>query len=151
MFSLSWTLMHIIDETSAFRDMTPDKFTGVEGALVLNVGGVDDNSAQRLYARQIYSRQTSAGSTAIATSPACRSGAACCSTTPNSTRSTRRRCERSVARSLGGAYEYRSNVTHLHSPWVAMQGKMRSVGIPRSFEAAAIARRLRQPAACNSQ
>jgi inward rectifier potassium channel len=57
MFSLSWTLMHIIDETSAFRDMTPDKFAEVEGALVLNVGGVDDNSAQRLYARQIYSRQ----------------------------------------------------------------------------------------------
>ena len=56
MFSLSWTLVHIIDETSAFRDITPDKCTEVEGALVLNVGGVDDNSAQRLYARQIYSR-----------------------------------------------------------------------------------------------
>ena len=57
MFSLSWTLIHIIDEASAFRDMTADNFTEAEGALVLNVGGVDDNSAQRLYARQIYSRQ----------------------------------------------------------------------------------------------
>jgi inward rectifier potassium channel len=56
MFSLSWTLVHVIDEASAFRDMTPDEFAEVEGALVLNVGGVDDNSAQRLYARQIYSR-----------------------------------------------------------------------------------------------
>jgi len=56
MFSLSWTLIHIIDETSAFRDMTADNFAEAEGALVLNVGGVDDNSAQRLYARQIYSR-----------------------------------------------------------------------------------------------
>jgi inward rectifier potassium channel len=56
MFSLSWTLMHIIDETSPFRGITPDKFTEVEGALVLNVGGVDDNSAQWLYARQVYSR-----------------------------------------------------------------------------------------------
>jgi inward rectifier potassium channel len=56
MFSLSWTLVHIIDETSAFRDMTPEKFAEVEGALVLNVGGVADNSAQRLHARQIYSR-----------------------------------------------------------------------------------------------
>ncbi len=46
--------MDIIDETSPFRDMTPDKFTEVEGALVLNVGGVDDNSAQRLYARQLF-------------------------------------------------------------------------------------------------
>ena len=57
MFSLSWTLIHIIDEASALRDMTADNFTEAEGALVLNVGGVDDNSAQRLYARQIYSRQ----------------------------------------------------------------------------------------------
>jgi len=56
MFSLSWTLIHIIDEASAFRDMTADNFADAEGALVLNVGGVDDNSAQRLYARQIYSR-----------------------------------------------------------------------------------------------
>jgi len=56
MFSLSWTLIHIIDETSAFRGMTADNFADVEGALVLNVGGVDDNSAQRLHARQIYSR-----------------------------------------------------------------------------------------------
>jgi len=57
MFSLSWTLMHTIDEASPLRDMTPDKFTEIEGALVLNVGGVDDNSAQRLYARQVYSRR----------------------------------------------------------------------------------------------
>jgi len=56
MFSLSWTLIHVIDEASAFRDMTADNFADAEGALVLNVGGVDDNSAQRLYARQIYSR-----------------------------------------------------------------------------------------------
>jgi inward rectifier potassium channel len=51
MFSLSWTLIHIVDETSPLRDMTPAKFSEVEGALALNVGGVDDNSAQRLYAR----------------------------------------------------------------------------------------------------
>jgi inward rectifier potassium channel len=56
MFSLSWTLIHIIDEASPFHDMTADNFAQAEGALVLNVGGVDDNSAQRLYARQIYSR-----------------------------------------------------------------------------------------------
>ena len=56
MFSLSWTLLHIIDDTSPFKDMNADKFAEVEGALVLNVDGVDDNSAQRLYARQIYSR-----------------------------------------------------------------------------------------------
>jgi inward rectifier potassium channel len=55
MFSLSWTLIHVIDETSAFYGLTEDDFDGVEGALILNVGGIDDSSAQRLYARQIYS------------------------------------------------------------------------------------------------
>ncbi len=54
LFSLSWTLLHIIDESSAFRDMTQDTFFDVEGTLILNVDGVDDNSAQRLYARQVY-------------------------------------------------------------------------------------------------
>ncbi|MGB6537158.1 MAG: ion channel [Xanthobacteraceae bacterium] len=56
MFSLSWTLLHVIDQSSAFYGMTADDFAAVEGALILNVDGVDDNSAQRLYARQIYSR-----------------------------------------------------------------------------------------------
>src|SRR3984885_1586649 len=55
MFQLSWTLIHVIDKTSAFRGLTADDFTKAEGALVLNVGGVDDSSAQRLYARHIYS------------------------------------------------------------------------------------------------
>jgi inward rectifier potassium channel len=57
MFSLSWTLIHLIDETSPFYGLTADNFAVVEGALVLNVGGVDDSSAQRLYARQIYSER----------------------------------------------------------------------------------------------
>jgi inward rectifier potassium channel len=57
MFLLSWTLLHVIDKASAFYGMTPDNFAEAEGALILNLDGVDDNSAQRLYARQIYSRQ----------------------------------------------------------------------------------------------
>jgi inward rectifier potassium channel len=57
MFSLSWTLLHVINKTSAFHGMTSDNFANAEGALILNVDGVDDSSAQRLYARQIYSRQ----------------------------------------------------------------------------------------------
>ncbi len=57
MFSLSWTLLHIVDKASAFYGLTADDFAASEGALILNVSGVDDNSAQRLYARQIYSRQ----------------------------------------------------------------------------------------------
>ncbi len=57
MFSLSWTLLHVIDKASAFHDMTPEDFAEAEGALILNLDGVDDNSAQPLYARRIYSRQ----------------------------------------------------------------------------------------------
>jgi inward rectifier potassium channel len=56
LFSLSWTLLHIIDETSAFYGVTADNFVEIEGSLILNVDGIDDNSAQRLYARHVYSR-----------------------------------------------------------------------------------------------
>jgi inward rectifier potassium channel len=56
LFSLSWTLLHIIDDESAFKGASPDSFIDAEGALILNVDGIDDNSAQRLYARHIYSR-----------------------------------------------------------------------------------------------
>jgi inward rectifier potassium channel len=56
LFSLSWTLLHVIDESSAFYGVTADDFFAAEGALILNVDGIDDNSAQRLYARHIYSR-----------------------------------------------------------------------------------------------
>ena len=37
--------------------MTAEQFADSEGALILNLGGVDDSSAQRLYARQIYARE----------------------------------------------------------------------------------------------
>ena len=42
--------------------------------LVLNVGGVDDSSAQQLYARRSIPDAISAGSTATGTSPAFRRG-----------------------------------------------------------------------------
>jgi inward rectifier potassium channel len=55
MFGLSWTLFHVIDETSELYGLTPDDLAATEAALVLNVSGVDDNSAQQLYARRLYS------------------------------------------------------------------------------------------------
>jgi inward rectifier potassium channel len=57
MFSLSWTLFHVIDETSELYGLTPDDLVAAEAALALNVSGVDDTSAQQLYARQIYSHR----------------------------------------------------------------------------------------------
>jgi inward rectifier potassium channel len=55
MFSLSWTLFHAIDPTSPLYGMSEADLGAVEAALALNVGGVDDSSAQQLYARRLYS------------------------------------------------------------------------------------------------
>lgn len=57
MFTLSWTLFHVIDGTSPLYAMTEQDLVGADAALILNVGGVDDSSAQRLYARQLYSHR----------------------------------------------------------------------------------------------
>jgi inward rectifier potassium channel len=55
MFSLSWTMFHAIDEMSPLYGITAHDLVASDAALVLNVSGVDDSSAQQLYARQIYS------------------------------------------------------------------------------------------------
>jgi inward rectifier potassium channel len=55
MFALSWTLFHTIDETSPLHGMTDDQLVITDTALALNVSGVDDSSAQHLYARKLYS------------------------------------------------------------------------------------------------
>jgi inward rectifier potassium channel len=55
-FALSWTLFHAIDETSPLHGVTNDELAASDTALVLNVTGIDDNSAQRLNARKLYGR-----------------------------------------------------------------------------------------------
>jgi len=57
MFMLSWSIFHAIDETSPLYRMTPAGLAAADAALTLNVSGVDDNSAQYLYARKLYSHQ----------------------------------------------------------------------------------------------
>lgn len=57
MFSLSWTILHVIDETSPLYRLGRQELAAAEAALILNVSGVDDNSAQRLYARQLYAEE----------------------------------------------------------------------------------------------
>jgi hypothetical protein len=44
-------LFHVIDKDSP----TASDLTDGDALLVLNVGGVDDSSAQQRYARQVYS------------------------------------------------------------------------------------------------
>jgi inward rectifier potassium channel len=57
MFMLSWTIFHTIDETSPLYRMSEQDFAAAEATLTLNVSGVDDSSAQQLYARAIYSHR----------------------------------------------------------------------------------------------
>ena len=55
MFVLSWMLFHVIDKDSPLHGLTAVDLEQSDTLLVLNVGGVDDSSAQQLYARRIYS------------------------------------------------------------------------------------------------
>jgi inward rectifier potassium channel len=54
-FVLSWMLFHVIDKDSPLQGVTASDLTESDALLVLNVGGVDDSSAQQLYARHVYS------------------------------------------------------------------------------------------------
>jgi inward rectifier potassium channel len=54
MFALSWTLLHKIDENSALFGVTTEELDKTDAALVLNVSGIDDSSAQNLHARKLY-------------------------------------------------------------------------------------------------
>jgi inward rectifier potassium channel len=55
MFVLSWMLFHVIDKDSPLHGVTASDLAEGDALLVLNVGGVDDSSAQQLYARHVYS------------------------------------------------------------------------------------------------
>jgi inward rectifier potassium channel len=55
-FALSWTIFHTVDESSPLYGASPDDLAQADALLVLTVGGVDDNSAQQLNARQSYSQ-----------------------------------------------------------------------------------------------
>jgi inward rectifier potassium channel len=55
MFVLSWMLFHIIDKDSPLYGATASDLEEGDALFVLNVGGLDDSSAQQLYARHVYS------------------------------------------------------------------------------------------------
>jgi inward rectifier potassium channel len=54
-FALSWMLFHVIDADSPLHGLDAADLEQADAILVLNVGGVDDSSAQQLYARHVYS------------------------------------------------------------------------------------------------
>lgn len=54
MFMLSWTIFHTIDKDSPLHGATKDDLVAADASIVLNVSGLDDASAQQLYARRVY-------------------------------------------------------------------------------------------------
>lgn len=56
-FMLSWTIFHTIDGESPLHGVTAEKMAQADAALVLNVSGLDDASAQQLYARRVYAAE----------------------------------------------------------------------------------------------
>ena len=54
MFALSWTLIHLIDETSPLFGATADSLMDGTAEIVVAVSGVDEIFAQRIYARHSY-------------------------------------------------------------------------------------------------
>jgi inward rectifier potassium channel len=55
MFVLSWVVGHVLDKDSPLHGLTESDLAESDALLVLNVSGVDDSSAQQLYARHVYS------------------------------------------------------------------------------------------------
>ncbi len=53
-FMLSWTIFHTIDKESPLHGATKEDLIAADASLVLNVSGLDDASAQQLYARRVY-------------------------------------------------------------------------------------------------
>lgn len=53
-FLLSWTLLHIIDETSPLAGETPDSLKAASAFLLLTIGGTDETIGQTLMSRFEY-------------------------------------------------------------------------------------------------
>ena len=54
LFGLSWTVMHVIDETSPLHGATRASLEAVRAELIVVLSGVDDTFAQRIHARHSY-------------------------------------------------------------------------------------------------
>lgn len=54
MFSLTWTLMHLIDETSPLYGATAKSLLATGAEIVVSLSGVDEVFTQRIYARYSY-------------------------------------------------------------------------------------------------
>lgn len=56
-FALSWTLFHVMDETSFMHGLGPADLEQADANFIVTFSGLDDNSGQRVNGRQSYSFQ----------------------------------------------------------------------------------------------
>jgi inward rectifier potassium channel len=54
-FSLSWSVMHVIDESSPLYGMTPELLIKTHSLLMVSLSGIDETVAQVVHARHSYS------------------------------------------------------------------------------------------------
>lgn len=57
MFNLGWTIMHVLDVSSALYPETPDSLRKSEAAFVLSMSGTDESTGQTLTTRAEYSHR----------------------------------------------------------------------------------------------
>jgi inward rectifier potassium channel len=55
MFTLGWTIMHVIDDASPLKSETAESLSTAKAAFVLSLSGTDENTGQTLMARGEYS------------------------------------------------------------------------------------------------
>lgn len=53
-FSLGWTVMHVVDERSPLYGETADSLSRADAAFVLTVQGFDETTSQQMLARQFF-------------------------------------------------------------------------------------------------
>ncbi|WP_448269110.1 ion channel [Nostoc sp. DSM 114159] len=54
-FTLSWSVMHVIDEFSPLYGMTPESLTQTNTMLIVSLSGIDETVVQVVHARHSYS------------------------------------------------------------------------------------------------
>jgi inward rectifier potassium channel len=57
LFSLTWTVMHVIDEASPLHGATPEVLAASGAAVIVTIIGIDETMAQTIHARHTYRAQ----------------------------------------------------------------------------------------------
>jgi inward rectifier potassium channel len=56
-FTLSWTLMHVIDENSALYGLTPEALASSEATVMLSIEGIDETTSQSMLGRRQWNHR----------------------------------------------------------------------------------------------